>query len=495
MNILQTEDMVKGMPDQQLLQQAQAPDGQIPQYLLVSEVQRRQDMRKRYQAQEQQPQGTVAEQILGGGQQPQGMPQSPPQVPAPGRPQQMAPQQMPPQQMAQGGIIGLANGGQIIRIPDRMGQMHEVSWAGYPDPQTATEAYFAGQNEPVNIRSMASGEDQNFSMQFGPDRQMIGMGGYESAPNAGIIDRSIIPGTAAGERERLEQATIQEQARIAAMPPRPEKEVPGVMEGIGAFWSDLSNKVLPPDAADPVFDFITGGDSTGGGITDLAPVDVTAEKRESPQTVFPGKQVQGTGTDPSAVDMLKGMYGMESDPVPDIADLMAEQRKDAYSNALMQLGAGIAGDDLAGGLSRAGTVAFQGRQDARDLDLKARMAQYTADRGDVDRDIKILSQAGVIEASQMRSHFDREIQSGRNENEVMRLARWAAELSVKDVDFFDDEKTGETGFQKKQKAIAAALLSYLPKSVRDSRGLNNIEDLAGGSVGGATGERPPLDSF
>ena len=52
MNILEAEDMVKGLPDQVLFQYAQNPPPQIPQYLAVSEVQRRQDMRQRFQAQQ-----------------------------------------------------------------------------------------------------------------------------------------------------------------------------------------------------------------------------------------------------------------------------------------------------------------------------------------------------------------------------------------------------------------------------------------------------------
>ena len=49
MNILQMEDTIKGLPDEVLKQEAEQPTGQVPQYLVISEVQRRTDMRKRYQ--------------------------------------------------------------------------------------------------------------------------------------------------------------------------------------------------------------------------------------------------------------------------------------------------------------------------------------------------------------------------------------------------------------------------------------------------------------
>jgi len=81
MNILEMEDLVKGVPDQRLIQEAQQPSGQLPQFLVMSELQRRQDMRKRFQAQQEQPQGTVKDQILREGI--MASPQAPPTPPVP----------------------------------------------------------------------------------------------------------------------------------------------------------------------------------------------------------------------------------------------------------------------------------------------------------------------------------------------------------------------------------------------------------------------------
>lgn len=67
MNILEIEDIIKGLPDNRLVQEAQAPTGRLPQFLVVSEIQRRADMRRRFQSQQEQPKGTVAEQIVSGG--------------------------------------------------------------------------------------------------------------------------------------------------------------------------------------------------------------------------------------------------------------------------------------------------------------------------------------------------------------------------------------------------------------------------------------------
>jgi hypothetical protein len=142
MNILEIEDIIKGLPDQSLMQEAQAPSGQMPQFLVVSEIQRRADMRKRFQNQQQEmPQGTIADQILQSGiasmgnrqpiqsmppqgMPPQGMPQQgmPPMPPqgmpmqqqppmSPPMPPPMSPPMMPPAQgMAAGGVVRMQAG-------------------------------------------------------------------------------------------------------------------------------------------------------------------------------------------------------------------------------------------------------------------------------------------------------------------------------------------------------------------------------------------------
>lgn len=103
MNILQMEDLVKGMPDEMLMQEAQMPSGQIPQFLALSEVQRRKEMRDKFQAP---PQATVADQILQSGIA-SAMPQQPPQggMAPPQGPPMGAPQGGPPVQMYGGGMV------------------------------------------------------------------------------------------------------------------------------------------------------------------------------------------------------------------------------------------------------------------------------------------------------------------------------------------------------------------------------------------------------
>lgn len=73
MNLIEVQDNLKNLSDQQLAQEMQMPSGNAPQYLVLSELQRRQDMRKRFQsAQAKAPATTVAEDALAGAGVPQG---------------------------------------------------------------------------------------------------------------------------------------------------------------------------------------------------------------------------------------------------------------------------------------------------------------------------------------------------------------------------------------------------------------------------------------
>ena len=65
MNIIQVQNRLKGVTDEALVQYINNPTGDVPTYLALGEVGRREDMRKEYQAsQAEQPQKTVAEEMV-----------------------------------------------------------------------------------------------------------------------------------------------------------------------------------------------------------------------------------------------------------------------------------------------------------------------------------------------------------------------------------------------------------------------------------------------
>ena len=120
-NILEVEDKIKGLPDQALMREAQFPSGDVPQFLVVSEIQRRNEMRKSYDAM-QQPTSTVpvAQQIVaeagqgisgivGGNALPVSAPMQA-QTPMDSSMQSSMAAPQPIQYAAKGGIVGMQSG-------------------------------------------------------------------------------------------------------------------------------------------------------------------------------------------------------------------------------------------------------------------------------------------------------------------------------------------------------------------------------------------------
>ena len=62
MNIIKLQNMLRGVPDDALIGYVQNPQGQVPSYLALSELQRRKDTRAKYEAQ-QAPESSVAEDL------------------------------------------------------------------------------------------------------------------------------------------------------------------------------------------------------------------------------------------------------------------------------------------------------------------------------------------------------------------------------------------------------------------------------------------------
>ena len=66
-NILEQEDYIKGLPDSELQRMVEQPDGQIPDFLPLSEIQRRIDMRKNYEATAQPQMPSIRDNIMAQG--------------------------------------------------------------------------------------------------------------------------------------------------------------------------------------------------------------------------------------------------------------------------------------------------------------------------------------------------------------------------------------------------------------------------------------------
>jgi hypothetical protein len=71
------------------------------------------------------------------------------------------------------------------------------------------------------------------------------------------------------------------------------------------------------------------------------------------------------------------------DLMREIAGTREEAKKEAFANAMIQLGAGVASGNLAAGLSAAGKAASETMSDYRDRALKGRMAELQLKRADI----------------------------------------------------------------------------------------------------------------
>lgn len=139
MNIIKAQNLLKGAPDETLAQYLSNPTGDFPEYLVASEMKRRDDLRKKYSAEQegQTPKTSIIDDLIreAGAVAPQ-PPQPPmpaPQMPAPPIPPEamgigavppppgmqltpapmMAAAQQAPQQFNDGGIVALAEGGPV----------------------------------------------------------------------------------------------------------------------------------------------------------------------------------------------------------------------------------------------------------------------------------------------------------------------------------------------------------------------------------------------
>ena len=125
MNIIELQDRLKDLPDRALMQEMQMPTGNMPQFLVLSELTRRRRMRDEYNRQMAADMPTVAEEVMTAAGAPQGgitaiaRNMTPNSSIAQNTGEDMAVQREPtrmPQKMSDGGIVRMANGG----FPNRM---------------------------------------------------------------------------------------------------------------------------------------------------------------------------------------------------------------------------------------------------------------------------------------------------------------------------------------------------------------------------------------
>lgn len=496
MNILEVEDTIKGLPDARLQQEAQQPTGQVPQYLVISEIQRRTNMRKQHAEQGEMPHSTVAQQIISEGiasAKPPGPPSGPPQGPPQGPPPGMAPPGMPPQGpppgmpppgMYGGGRVRMRDMGQVPGLIPR-GDYGGGQYFGMSPEEiiAAMQAQGAGGGQEPIPRGISPEDWAKMDDQYGSAPQQVPTMGKDQGASTFIppLDESRFP---ASIRTPVTQDLLPNLKSLALDGSSSTPEMDQWLadqgdlikraykeEGFGSAAGETIKGVvgsaypLGVDAAnalEPVF----------GGIGDFArslfSIDDAPPERDlsgimaaledpnlNPGTAASSDEiltkdlddatVQGTGSASatSAYDRLLAMAG-EKTPTPDYSDLIEQEKKEGFNNALIQLGAGIAGGDMSKGIAAAGKVGIESSKNRRELAVSQREAESRTSSRDRQQDIMALAAAGDIEQASARAAAELIKQNALDKRSIQRTAEVLFEATLGNgmsmIDVPEDEK-------------------------------------------------------
>ncbi len=150
MNIIELQDNLKDVSDNVLMREMQSPSGNMPQFLVLSELTRRRRMRDDYKRQQAVNMPTVAEEVMTAAGAPQegltaiARNMAPNSSIAQNTGADMAVQREPtrmPQRMAEGGIVSMANGGPVgtMSAVDLLRFQRPDQYAKYKDNPAALE--------------------------------------------------------------------------------------------------------------------------------------------------------------------------------------------------------------------------------------------------------------------------------------------------------------------------------------------------------------------
>ena len=449
MNIIEQEDLVKGLPDEALFQQAQNPSSQVPQFLVVSEIQRRTDMRKRFEAAEAQPQSTVTEQIVMEGlgaaaPAPQGsMPpaamSAPPSSPVP-------PEGSSPSMglgMAAGGIVGMSNGGAAFGPEYHALQEQRRELAPYMNPFSGSYSpavssaaqTMVGQSQEAYRGAL--GKEARIRKEEGRLREIEAIERFGGVVPEELKETYLLEGDI--EIEYGEGTPLPEELL------RPLDDVGNIADIVaGMTFDGASQTDNGEEIGTPYKGIASGG---GGGQEIIGETDLEALTSRLGETIPTDFKVETgvdgveTRTSPSftasnldQTDLLGEMEASRTGLMDRlgtrrtqsqelIEQIRDEGRRDAFSAAMMQLGAGVAGGDLSGGLQRAGDIATSTNALARDA---ARAEQ----RGMRDYEEAALTQSDLmgLEAEKFKYAEAKERQLTTQEQ-----ARWEAEHGIREL--------------------------------------------------------------
>ena len=384
MNIIEAEDLVKGLPDQALFQEAQFPSGRIPQYLAVSEVQRRQDMRQRFQAAQQGQQSSVKDQILQGGIGSTGMapemssmPPMAPQMPPQGGPMppQMPPQMPPPMGMAGGGIapggmVYMQEGRTIPKSPSRAEIQRILDKPIYLRTSeedailNSANIPFQGARQLGNIlRDSSRGDTNLVPYDLGQRSAPGSRGEFSPEKISSNLDRSVLPSMDFNNAFFGSGASPTEAPRVA--------NVSAVTAPSDAAPGRLNPNVSPGlPAADAAMRQQAGAGTNLRSILQSL-LDPQTRSAEEQDLIDLRKQQMEQGL-PAPIDLNQYIQSAQQRQ----QEAKDESRRMAIANTLMNLGTGLFAGDPAAGMQRATQAVTETlREGRKEAQAEGRMAE------------------------------------------------------------------------------------------------------------------------
>ena len=478
-NIIQMEDDIKGMPDQTLQMLARQPSSQVPQFLVVSEIQRRTDMRKRFEAQKQQPQGSVSDRIVDEG---LASLAPPPQMQAPMQPQQM------PQQMASGGVVGMYGGGMgISRQPIKLfgedplkDTIFDLEGRRKKSFQNMTGRLYAGKP----LTQTQQGVYRQYAEEFGLPPNIEQKGGFFSAnieevePEFDDVDLPYSP----PQPDPFAQGAqdIRDIAAFSMSQKGVEPSIESKLEEVEAFSSP---EIQPQDTSKLTSNAVTEDATVSPLETAIAQVAAARGKKSDAEFNYQ-----------ALIDRAnKSAEQYTREAAERAEDLRKESKKDMLSSALIELGAGIAAGDLAGGLSRAGRSAADIKQtastQARAEEAEARrLAEAARQRGEgfsieafksaqeqerYDQQLDIA--AKEFAANIARSDAEMQLRRDLSADEIDARERQIRSQFKNDLTVLGEKQTearrlfNEGQVQKGREALGDAIAKYLSSASFQSR--------------------------
>ena len=155
MNLVQLATELEYVPKDQLAQMSQDPNNRFPQYLVLSEIQRRTANEKAYAAAQPQPTTTIAEEVVGEFMQPQGLQAGMPSVSAPTDSFSTEPMGMPASAPMQQPMMGMAEGGLTEYMEEVSSELQRIKekesrYAARNKKQEEGETIFSTSLSPKN---------------------------------------------------------------------------------------------------------------------------------------------------------------------------------------------------------------------------------------------------------------------------------------------------------------------------------------------------------